>query len=323
MTTSAVKAALSAAALAVLALPPGTPAAAAPKVWVSNTGSNANPCSLALPCATFQKGHDTADAGGEVGVINPGDYGAINISKSVSITNDGVGEAAIQVNAVNAILVSTGHGDVVGLRGLTIDGLGSATEGISADTVGALHIENCVVKNFEGVNGTGLFMFPVSGTNKLFISDSLFYNNGNGPNSGGIRLLAQGGSVDLVLDRVQLENNTFGLDIFVSASGGSIRATVRDSAAVGNVNDGIKVQVGSGGLAATALIERTTLVNNVGAGIRSSGLHAVVLLSDSSLTNNGSGIVASFGGQLISYGNNRNNNNIGAEGVATSLFGAF
>jgi hypothetical protein len=34
-------------------------------------------------------------------------------------------------------------------------------------------------------------------------------------------------------------------------------------------------------------------------------------------------VVTQTGGQLISYGNNRNNNNIGAEGTATSMFAAF
>ena len=53
------------------------------------------------------------------------------------------------------------------------------------------------------------------------------------------------------------------------------------------------------------------------------GPHAVVLFSDSTITRTGVGIDVIAGGQLISYGNNRNNNNIGAEGTATAFFSLF
>jgi len=53
------------------------------------------------------------------------------------------------------------------------------------------------------------------------------------------------------------------------------------------------------------------------------GPHAVVLVSGSTITRNGVGIDVIAGGQLISYGNNRNNNNIGAEGTATAFFSLF
>src|SRR5262249_10555419 len=88
--------ALSLGALAALATLYAAPALAANKVWVSNTGADGASCGdVTAPCATFQRAHTNVDAGGDIGVLTPGDYGPANITKAVNITNDDVGEAAI------------------------------------------------------------------------------------------------------------------------------------------------------------------------------------------------------------------------------------
>src|SRR5262249_7458750 len=90
---------LSAVALAGLLAPAllVAPAQAAPsKVWVASTGVNGPACGdTATPCATFQQAHDNVAAGGEIGVLGPGDYGTVSVGKSVDITNDGSGEASV------------------------------------------------------------------------------------------------------------------------------------------------------------------------------------------------------------------------------------
>src|ERR1700704_3703982 len=107
-------------------------AAAPTKVWVANTGvDNASCGAVTAPCATFQQAHDNVAAGGDIGVLNAGDYRPINITKSVNITNDGAGETSILVPANTAgVRIQAGIGDVVGLRGLVIDGQGIGQNGI-------------------------------------------------------------------------------------------------------------------------------------------------------------------------------------------------
>jgi hypothetical protein len=314
------------AVLAALAVLQGTPASAATKVWVSNSGSNANPCTLALPCATFQHAHDVVAAGGEITILTPGDYGQITINKSISITNGSVGEAGIlSTDAVgSAIFILAGLGDVVSLHGLVLDGAGAGLVGLNVNRVGSLHVQNCVIRNFEGgALPHGIFMTANSGTSSLFLSDTIVYNNGSGGSTGGVALISQGtGSLKALLNRVRLENNVIGLRVSSNSGPGNARVTVRDSTAVGNVGDGIlaKVDTGAG---AVVLVERTTTVNNAGSGLHADGTHAVILLSDSTITKNGTGVSTTSGGQLISYGNNRNNNNVGAEGTATSMLSLF
>src|SRR5262249_51217036 len=150
------------AAVAVLIVVlPGTAAHALNvKSWVANAGNDGNDCSLAHPCATFQRAHDQTNPGSEIGVLTPGDYGGsgsprLNIAKSITISNDGAGEASILadgafgVGGQIGININAGAGDVVSLRGLIIDGQGTGGAGILFLRGSALHVQNCIVRNFE------------------------------------------------------------------------------------------------------------------------------------------------------------------------------
>src|SRR5467141_1827472 len=129
MIHSIIKPVLSLTALATLALLHATPAQAVQiaKTWVAFNGNDGNPCTAALPCATLQHAHDTTLPSGEIGVLTAGDYGPLTIGKSISVTNDGAGEASILAGIVSSvgIAIFAGAGDVVSLRGLVIDGLGT------------------------------------------------------------------------------------------------------------------------------------------------------------------------------------------------------
>jgi hypothetical protein len=72
-------------------------------------------------------------------VLEPAGYGPVTITKSISIVNDGVGTAAIGVESGNAITINAGANDSVHLRGLTIDGLGRAANGIQFNSGESRH----------------------------------------------------------------------------------------------------------------------------------------------------------------------------------------
>src|SRR2546427_4527469 len=62
------------------------------------TGNDANDCNRLTPCRTFQGAHDKTFDQGEIIVLDPGGYGAVTITKSISIVNDMAGEAGILVS---------------------------------------------------------------------------------------------------------------------------------------------------------------------------------------------------------------------------------
>src|SRR5262249_52857351 len=207
-----------------------------------------------------------------------------------------------------AILINAGVGAVISLRGLVLDGTGApgANVGIGIEGGSALHVQRCVIRNFQG-NSSGIGIFVQSGHPvQLFVSDSLIYNNGTNGVTGGIFIDSiVGSSTDAVLDRVHLENNVNGLGLNVCCGlTAQNHVTVRDSVVSGNASDGI-VATTSGAGTALYVVERTSVLNNGGTGILATGGHATVLLSDNAVARNGTGMGAVNGGQLISYGNNK------------------
>ena len=254
-------------------------------------------------------------------MLTPGDYGRLGIVKSLHITNDGTGEATVLAPTTDGFSVIAGTGDIVSLRGLVFDGQGNTQgtggHGIVLLSGTALHVQNCVIKNFNFSAAFGLIFAP-AGNGQLFVSDSLIVNNGGSSASGGILILPRGGHISVVLDRLHVENNVDGLKIDSSSFTGDAHVIVRDSMFSGNAGNGIHAVTASGKGPAFALVERSSMVNNLQSGVLADGPGATVLLKDNTITRNGAGISAANGGQLISYGNNTNNNNIGPEGAPTN-----
>src|SRR5215469_11663201 len=78
------------------------------------SGNDANSCDRATPCRTFQGAHDKTNPDGEITVLDPGGYGAVTITKSISIVNGGVGEASILVSGgITGVTINAGPADYV------------------------------------------------------------------------------------------------------------------------------------------------------------------------------------------------------------------
>ena len=104
--------------------------AQATRTWVSGVGDDANPCSRTAPCKTFAGAISKTAAKGEINDLDPGGYGGVTITKAISIIAEGV-IAGLLVSGTNAININAAAGDVVVLRGLDINGLGTGLTGIN------------------------------------------------------------------------------------------------------------------------------------------------------------------------------------------------
>jgi len=314
---------LSAVALASILAASAPAQALNTKSYVSNTGNDANNCaSVATACASFQHAQNQTTPGGEITVVNTGSYGAVTFSQSVHITNDGAGEASIIAPASIGLLISAGVGDVISVRGLVIDGQFNGFAGILISAASAVHIQNCVIRNFQAMGAFGIELLGTKNA-QLFVSDTIIFNNGSNVGSGGLLIEPSGtlNSFNVVLDRINLENNVVGLLVNGSQStGNGAHVIIRDSVVSGNASDGIRALSAPGKAPAFVLVEHTTSVNNAGTGILANGPHATMLLDDNTIARNGVGISAVNSGQLISYGNNKVNNNLGPDGVPTGSY---
>src|SRR5947209_14324710 len=59
--------------------------AQASRTWVSGVGDDANPCSRTAPCKTFPGAISKTAAGGEINCLDPGGFGGVTITKSITI----------------------------------------------------------------------------------------------------------------------------------------------------------------------------------------------------------------------------------------------
>src|SRR5437016_2205755 len=111
------------AAMVMVALLAGATMASAQatRTWVSGVGDDANPCSRTAPCKTFAGAISKTAPGGEIDVLDPSGFGAVTITKSISIESEEL--AGVLVSGTNAIVIAAGANDNIVLKGLFIEGL--------------------------------------------------------------------------------------------------------------------------------------------------------------------------------------------------------
>ncbi len=276
------------------------PAQAANRTWVSGIGTDGGACARAAPCKTFAFALSQTAAGGEIDVLDPGGYGAVTITKAVSIVNDGVGVAAIGASSGNGVTINAGAGDSVHLRGLTIEGLGSGVNGILFNTGANLAIENCVVRNFTFA---GINISP-STSSSFSVANTIASNN-----PGGIGILVQptgSAAVTGVLSKVTANNNSNGNGIFVSAlklSGGGVNVTIVDSEASNNFSGVVSVST-PGHPFPTVMVRNVVASYNNGFGLIEEA-PAILRVAHSVVTGNATGVSSSgVSGAIFSYGDN-------------------
>ena len=152
--------------------------AQATRTWVSGVGDDANPCSRTAPCKTFAGAISKTATNGEIDVLDPGGFGAVTITKAITIAAEGVGEGGVLVSGSGGITVNAPTGSLVNLRGLQIEGLGTGTNGVLL-VGGDLHIENCVIRNFRGSPGVGINS-QASVVSRVFVTNTQILGNNIG-----------------------------------------------------------------------------------------------------------------------------------------------
>ncbi len=228
--------------------------------WVSGMGVNSTSCGpIATPCRTFQYAHDSilGPAGGDILIHDAGSFGQLSIAKPVAVINDGVGTAGMGAPANGTAITINTAGAVV-LRGLTIDGSGVASTGVSVSAASNLTIDNCLIRNFTGV---GVYIAPTG---------SLAYSIANSTITGNqTNLLATangGGTYSGMLSHANLTNS--GIGIFLGVVSGVSQLSIADTQLSSN-GTGLFVD----GAGALALVRRTTIAwNNVGYHLQAGGI---------------------------------------------------
>src|SRR5690349_21247349 len=161
--------------LALTAMGP-TAQAQATRTWVSGVGDDANPCSRTAPCKTFAGTISKTADRGIINVLDPGGFGAVTITKSISIVAVGA-TAGVLVSGTNGIVINAPTTAVVKLEGLSIESNGTGLSGVKVFAAGSVTIKDCEIFGFRAAPGTGVDVQPTSGVVKVMVVDTVIRDN--------------------------------------------------------------------------------------------------------------------------------------------------
>lgn len=277
--------------------------AQATRTWVSGVGDDVNPCSRTAPCKTFAGAISKTAKDGEISVLDPGGFGAVTITKSITINGTpGSGYGSILASGTNAVIINiTDAADLrktVRLNWLDINGATSTTPGLTGVRVLAaanVHVENSVIDSFRSTSlgfGHGIHV-NVTATCELHVRNTVIRNNLND----GIRMETTTGQVIASIVDSKISRNTVG----IHAVNGVVAQIANCELAA---NSGIGIDAEQGALSTQLNIDGCVIAFSGTAGIQAGSGAAQVRLSNNFINQNGTGISIA-GGQAFTSGNNR------------------
>ena len=287
----------------------------ATRTWVSGVGDDVNPCSRTAPCKTFAGAISKTATGGEINCLDPAGFGAVTITKSITIDCTGT-LGGVLASSTTGVIVN-GAGAVVTLRALEINGGPPNLPGVNGVRFlqgSTLTIEDSTIYNFLGAapNGFGILVNPTSGTERLVVRNTTINNNGGAANGAGIGIQPTGtATVQVTLVDVRLVGNPQ-LGFFANNGGTGIISATLDRVTISGSTTGI---LASGANGVVLQVVNSNILN-AGTGLSASGAGARIRIGGSTLFNNGTAANATGGAIINTYGNNYVNGN-GSDGTFT------
>jgi hypothetical protein len=285
---------LAALSLFILALSSAAQAQAT-RTWVSGVGDDVNPCSRTAPCKTWAGAISRTAAGGEIDALDPGGYGTLTITKSITV--DGAGTHASGLNAggvngfnINDSATATPNTSIVRLRNLSINGAGATTglNGIRFVAGKALHVENVVI---DRQSGDGISFTPAAAgvVFELYVRNLTVRN----VTSDGIEVSAAGaGSIALA----SIDDSSFAKSGNGVRGGANSRVHLTDCQIALMGGFGVSAEVAS-----SEVNVSNSLITNSPSGVRANG--GVARVSKSVVTGNTTGLNR-VSGTLETFQNN-------------------
>ncbi|HEX9215090.1 MAG TPA: right-handed parallel beta-helix repeat-containing protein [Bradyrhizobium sp.] len=281
-----------------------SPASAqASRTWVSGVGDDANPCSRTAPCKTFAGAISKTAVNGEINCIDPGGFGAVTITKSITIDCHEVFSSILNAGTNGINIAFDSFSDVrktVNIRNINLQGFDSGIIGIRIFGAGAgsfVNIEDCLVNGDFSSTATGIADQRTNGT--LNVVNTTVRDMGG---SGITVASAGGGLISATLSNVRVINAASGIAV---GTGGAVHLS--NSLVSSNSVGGIVIS--GGGIN----VDATTISFNL-VGIKQTG--GSVNLSNNDVSFNSTGV----SGTVNSYTNNRFTSN-GGGGTITAIGG--
>jgi hypothetical protein len=257
--------------------------------FVSSSGVDGNPCTIAQPCATFARAYTMVGANGIIAALDPGKYGPLTGTSAITsgVTINGNGWAAITAPPAGVgITVNANSGENVTLKGLEIDGAGAAYNGIVFNSGSSLTIADCDIENISyngGAvhTGNGILIQPSGGLTFSVTNTTLANNGANGL----LYNAVAGVTVNGTIDHVKATSNTgSGIQIFMYyQTAGEVTVAISSSLLSNNQGDGIGINFSHYTAQGYITLDNLTVTGNQTKGIHADGANpqSFLLLSRS------------------------------------------
>ncbi|MGZ7079807.1 MAG: hypothetical protein ACXVJT_10375 [Thermoanaerobaculia bacterium] len=270
--------------------------AQATRTWVSGVGDDANPCSRTAPCKTWAGAISKTAEGGEIDALDPGGFGALTITKSITIEGNGVLASVLSQNATQGFLVNVTTNPAtakVVIRNLSINGT------ITPSVVGGPN----VTRTTFGIRYLAGSQLTVENVDILGAGTGI---EGNLATSG-----------ELIVRKTYMTMCDKGVRMTTSA--GQFLGSFDDVSIMNSTGIGLEVTTTGTGTT-RASIFRSNISHNNTDGVKASNAGTQVNIDSSQLTfNNGIAVNASVGGSTIRLSNNIINNNAVPFGVVGTV----
>ena len=309
MKKSVLLAAFGVACVSILGAAPAN--AQATRTWVSGVGDDVNPCSRTAPCKTFAGAISKTAVNGEINCLDPAGYGAVTITKSITIDCEDTQGSILAAGTTGVIVNITAAADTlkqVRLRGISINGAATGIRGVNFVAGSSLHLDEMFI---QGFTNEGVLMNSAGGD--LVVRDSLFTGN----QGSAIRTLSTAGGaagiIHVTVTRTTANRNQQGIRFEGNSFG-----VVSNSTASNNTLNGFVVFPQSVGGAEMEIVD-STANNNRQFGVFAGGVTfagVVRIFNLTSFHNTTNQLQINAGGSILSNGRNH----IGTPTVAPAPF---
>ena len=285
------------------------------RAYLAPGGNDANPCTLPAPCRLLPAALTAVADGGEIWMLDSGNYntGPVNITKSVTILAvPGALGSVVAAGGFGAINIATA-GVKLALRNLVIVPLpGVSGIGIYMTNGASLTVENCLIANLlTGIYVVGVASVRVTDTT---IRDNNYYG-----------LFLRDGSRATVTRTNISGNGSIGVDVYGVGSGTTTTADIADSTIDGN-SDGVSAESQGSTAVVKVSVHDSRVIRNRFSGVRAqsvAGASVTLSASNNIISNNVSGILAISGSKVWASSNTVSGNDYGLDNGGPNSQGLF
>ena len=264
--------------------------AQATRTWVSGVGDDVNPCSRTAPCKTFAGAISKTASPGIINCLDPGAFGAVTITKEVTIDCTGTFGGILSGGSSAGVVVNAATNHKVILRHIDMSGAGVTlgVNGVNIIQAGSVQLEDVNIGTYSGR---------------------------------GIETTNSSNAISVFVDGCHVSNAGMQGIIAISSGTGSTKLTVSNSYVSNNTGDGIDIAAPN---ASAAAVYNTIISKNGGVGfqLETSGDNAI--LEGNTLSFNTTGVNANPGATIRLSRNSifgSTSNGIGGGGGTTKCFG--